>query len=89
MAHLEPHTITVPADVAEQVQHRIDQGRYATDGDVLREAMHALGQQEKLHALRAMVEASINDPRPGVTADEAEAWLDQRAQAYGVRGDHA
>ncbi len=89
MAHLELLTITVPADVAEQVQSRIAQGRYATDGDVLREAMLALERQEKLRALRVMVEASITDPRPGVTADEAEDWLDQRAQSYGVRGDHA
>jgi len=81
MVHLEPRTITLPADVAEQVQNRLVQGGYATDGDVLREAMRALEQQEKLRALRAMVEASINDPGPGVTADEAEAWLDQRAQS--------
>jgi antitoxin ParD1/3/4 len=89
MEQPDPITITVPADVADQVQARINRGAYASDGEVLRKAMHALEQQEKLTALRAMVDASINDPRPGLTAEQVEARLDQRAASYGASGDHA
>ena len=90
MAGSERIEVELPTELAQFVHSQVGQGALASDGDVVREAVRVMQRQAaKLAELRAMVDASTNDSRPGVTADEVEAWLDQRAQSYGARGDHA
>ncbi len=65
-------TVTL-GGMGERAREWIAQGRYASMSEVVREGLRALERDEKMFNARvkAMVEESINDPRPCVPLDEA------------------
>jgi antitoxin ParD1/3/4 len=73
-------SITLPTDIIEAINHRIDAGTYSSASAVVEAAMQALAEQDDDHAariasIRARVQASLDDPRPNLTAEEVEEWI--------------
>jgi len=63
-------TYAFPPDVEQLIAGRMAAGGYATEDDVLRDALRALADEEDLAAVReAVVEYRAGDP--GVPLDEA------------------
>jgi len=61
------------------VDARLASGAYDSASEVIRAALRALDREEEaLNAvLRAKVRASLDDPRPSLTADDAEAEMER------------
>jgi antitoxin ParD1/3/4 len=81
MPTTEKLSITLPRDMAETIRGKVETGDYASNSDVIREALRLLQEREGLRAqrlawLREKVERSIDDPRPSV--DEVFARLEER-----------
>ena len=80
----------LPPDLAAFVHAQVEQGVLASEADVLREGVRALQRQAwKVAEMRAMVNASINDPRPSLSAEDVAAHLDELDHGLNPRGDHA
>lgn len=76
--------IEVPTDVADAVNARIDSGEYASQGDVVRDGLRLLSEEDDVlrdpaveHWLRTVVvpigEATLADPSRSVPAGEVRA----------------
>lgn len=74
----EKLSITLPKDMVSAIKERVASGSYASTSEVLREAMRNWMQQEeereeRLAAVRARIQQSVEDPRPSVASGEAFA----------------
>ncbi len=85
----EPHdeglvAISVPADVADAVNARVGSGEYASQGDVVRNGLRLLSEEDEVlhdseveHWLRTVVvpiaEATLADSSRSTSADEVRA----------------
>jgi antitoxin ParD1/3/4 len=83
MPTTEKLSITLPRDMAEMVRGKVQAGAYASNSEVIREALRLLQEQEGLKAqklawLREKVERSLADPRPSGEANEVFARLEER-----------
>jgi len=87
-------TLAVPADVAAAVKARVETGEYADPGEVLRNGLRllseeddALGDPEVEKWLRAVVapiaEATLADPSRSVPADQVRAHLAAKRSGRG------
>lgn len=78
-------TVTLPPDLAEMVDAKIASGAYASESEVLGDALRALDRDTAAHdaALRRKVDASLADPRPSAPAEEVFARLRARAAERG------
>lgn len=77
-------SITLPDAMVEAINARVEAGTYGSASDVVQAAMQALVEQDKDYAariasIRTRVQASINDPRPDLTIEEVDAWIDNLA----------
>lgn len=86
----EKLSITLPADMVRVIKEQVNSGAYASTSEVLRAAMRTWMRdeeehQERMKAIRARVQASIDDPRPSLTVDEIfdhlEAFYQSKATA--------
>ena len=73
--------ITLPTEVIDAINNRVDAGTYASASDVVEAAMQALLEQDddyaaRIAAIRARVQASLDDPRPRLTVDQVRARID-------------
>jgi antitoxin ParD1/3/4 len=71
--------LSLPSDIAAELEARVAHGEAATVADVLRAALAALEAEEsrKLDALREKIAKSFADPRPSVAADEVFDRVDR------------
>ena len=81
MAEFERVTVTLPADMAQMVRRCVESGAYASDGEVIREALRAMLDREqererRLDAVRAKIDAAINNP-VRLTPEEVRQRLDR------------
>ncbi|KQY31907.1 hypothetical protein [Rhizobium sp. Root483D2] len=65
----EKLSITLPAELVEIINDRVDAGLYASSSDVLEAAMVSI---------RARVKASLDDPRPNISSDDMDRWINQK-----------
>lgn len=77
----EKLSITLPKDMVSAIKERVASGSYASTSEVLREAMRNWMRQEeereeRLTAIRARIQHSLNDPRPRLSGSELRASLD-------------
>lgn len=81
---MEKLSITLPTEMVNVIKAEVEAGTFASTSEVLRAAMRAWMRGEEEHkermaAIRARVQASINDPGPDVTGEEIDAWLETLA----------
>jgi antitoxin ParD1/3/4 len=79
-------SITLPTEVIDAINTRVDAGTYASASEVVLAAMQALVEQDddydmRIASIRARVKASIDDPRPALTMAEVGDWIDSLPDA--------
>ena len=80
MERAEKLSITLPASLAKMVRESVESGEYASNSEVIREALRAWQDREIDRVLagvdlKAAVEEAINDPRPPKPASQVFARL--------------
>lgn len=81
MADRHQLIVTLPDDMADQVRARVASGQYASESDVVIEALRTLDDREQSleHWLRTEVAAAYDamkaDPSRGLSLDEVRASL--------------
>ena len=73
-------SITLPADMARMVRDKVEGGAYASNSEVIREALRTWQEREAMKAqrvdeIRQRIIESVNDPRPSLTAKEVSKRL--------------
>ena len=73
-------SITLPADMARMVREKVEGGAYASNSEVIREALRTWQEREAMKAqrvdeIRQRIAESVNDPRPSLTAKEVSKRL--------------
>jgi antitoxin ParD1/3/4 len=80
MKSAEKLSITLPADMARMVRNKVEGGAYASNSEVIREALRAWQEREAMKAqrldkIRKEIAESVDDPRPSLTAKEVRKRL--------------
>jgi antitoxin ParD1/3/4 len=80
MRPAEKLSITLPADMARMVRDQVEGGSYASNSEVIREALRIWQEREalkrqRLDEIRAKIAASLDDQRPSLTAKEVSKRL--------------
>jgi antitoxin ParD1/3/4 len=80
---VEKLSITLPEELARLVRDKVSSGIYASNSEVIREALRLLKEKEtlkeqKLDWLRSELQKSLDDPRPSIDAAETFAKLEAR-----------
>lgn len=78
---MEKLSITLPTEMVNVIKAKVDAGAFASASEVLRDAMRVWMKkkeehEERLASIRARVQASLNDPRPDLTGEEIDTWID-------------
>lgn len=94
MQNVERLSITLPTEMAHLIRAKVKEGSYASNSEVIREAMRAWQEQEQLRAerlagIRAKIAEADADPRPSLGDEEVERHFEERLQRSLTRGDHA
>ncbi len=79
----EKLSITLPRDLAEMIRRKVEAGAYASNSELVRDALRLWQEREdlkerKLAWLRAKLDESLNDPNPSLDAEEVFAELEAR-----------
>lgn len=80
MQNVERFSITLPTEMARLVRRKVEEGGYASNSEVVREALRAWSTQEQLRAerlaaIRAKIAETDNDPRPSLTEEEVDRYF--------------
>jgi len=91
MQNVERLSITLPTEMARLVRLKVEEGGYASNSEVIREALRAWSTQEQLRAerlaaIRAKIAEADNDPRPSLTEEEVDRHFAARAAPTASRG---
>ncbi|MCV9997790.1 type II toxin-antitoxin system ParD family antitoxin [Pararhizobium sp. YC-54] len=84
----EKLNITLPAEeLVEVINNRVDAGLYASSSDVLEAAMKLFLADEREHeeavaSVRARIKASLDDPRPNISDEDMDQWIEGLAVKY-------
>jgi antitoxin ParD1/3/4 len=98
MQNVERLSITLPVDMARLIRAKVEEGGYASNSEVIREAMRAWQEQEQLRAQRlAAVRAKIAeaDAETALPLSDAEVdrhFAERLARSLAIRAtpeDHA
>jgi antitoxin ParD1/3/4 len=78
MSNAEKISITVTPEMNRMIQKRVKAGDFASSSELIREALRVWQRREDEHkerlaAIRARIQASIDDPRPSLSIEEARA----------------
>ncbi|HJQ56100.1 MAG TPA: type II toxin-antitoxin system ParD family antitoxin [Vineibacter sp.] len=91
MQPAEKISITLPPDMVRLIRDKVASGAYASTSEVIRDAMRVWQRHEEEHAeriaaIRARLQRSMDDPRPDIPAEEVRAWIDELKAAAKKNG---
>mgnify|MGYP001005845478 CR=1 FL=1 len=94
MQSAEKISITMTPDMLRAVRESVEAGEYASTSEAMRDAVRVWQRQriedaERLEAIRARVKRSIEDPRPSLTSEEAEAHMQRFFEEQAKTADNA
>ena len=98
MQNVERLSITLPADMARMIRAKVEEGRYASNSEVIREAMRAWQEREQLRAqrltaVRARIAEADAETAPPLSDAEVERHFAERLErslaARATPEDHA
>jgi antitoxin ParD1/3/4 len=95
MQNVERLSITLPTEMARLIRAKVDEGGYASNSEVIREAMRAWQTEvqlrtDRLADIRAQIAKTLADPSPMISDEELEKHFKERfEQAMNARGDNA
>jgi antitoxin ParD1/3/4 len=80
MRPAEKLSITLPAEMARMVRDKVEGGAYASNSEVIREALRTWQEREamktqRVDEIRQKIAESVDDPRPSLTAEEVSKRL--------------
>jgi antitoxin ParD1/3/4 len=81
MDSIEELKVTVSSETARTIREKVEDGSYASPGEVMTAALEALKREDhaaRLASIKARIKASIEDKRPGYPAEEVFADLKAR-----------
>lgn len=83
MQNVERLSITLPADMARMIRAKVEEGRYASNREVIREAMRAWQEQEQLRvqhfaAIRAKLAEADAETGPPLSDADLDRHFDDR-----------
>ena len=86
MAAAEKISITLTPEMNRIVKQRVAAGDFASSSEMIREALRVWQKreeehQERLAAIRARIQESLDDPRPSIALNEARADLKRHAES--------
>jgi antitoxin ParD1/3/4 len=87
MSAAEKISITLTPAMNRMIQKRVKSGQFASSSELIREALRVWQKQEDEHqeriaSIRARIKASIDDPRPSLSMEEARAELAHHIQGF-------
>lgn len=94
MPNVERLSITLPADMAQMIRAKVEGGQYASNSEVIREAIRLWqdreqARAEQLAAIREKIAEADADPRPSLTDEEVERHFARRSEELaGLRRKH-
>jgi antitoxin ParD1/3/4 len=86
MSNAEKISITVTSEMNRMIQKRVKAGDFASSSELIREALRVWQKREDEHkerlvAIRARLQASMDDPRPALSIDEARADFQRHVES--------
>ena len=86
MSAAEKISITVTPAMKKTLEERVASGQFASASELMREAFRTWQRQqdeheERLAAIRARIQKSIDDPRSSLSLDEARADFKRHVEA--------
>lgn len=92
MGNLERITVALPEEIAAKVREAVESGEYATEGEVVREALRDWSELQDrrraaLERLRAQIEEGLKGPM--LDGEAVMAELRARVSAAAGRGEEA
>ncbi len=83
MQNVERLSITLPAEMAQLVRAKVAEGQYASNSEVIREALRGWQEREQLRAarigvIRSKIAEADADPRPSLTEAELDRHFEER-----------
>ncbi len=83
MQNVERLSITLPIDMARLIRAKVEEGGYASNSEVIREAMRAWQEQEQLRAqrlaaVRARIAEADAETAPPLSDAEVERHFSER-----------
>jgi len=94
MQNVERMSITLPMDMAKLIRAQVEEGRYASNSEVIREALRFWQEREalrieRLSSIRSRIAQAETDPRPSLTDGDVERHFANRlAKSLAAREDH-
>jgi antitoxin ParD1/3/4 len=78
MSATEKISITLTPEMNRLIKRRVEAGDFASSSELIREALRVWQQREEEHrerlaAIRARIQSSLDDPRPPVSLAKARA----------------
>lgn len=95
MKRLEKLDVMVPVDLAEMVRARVEAGEFASDSELVGEALRLWQERdanldEAFEEVRAGIQRALVDPRPSISDEEVRRSLEELyAAAVKARGNAA
>lgn len=92
MQNVERLSITLPREMAQTIRSAVNDGGYASNSEVIREALRLwqdanATRQDRMAQLRAAIAEADADPRPSLTEDEVDRHFAVRIAATRGSGD--
>lgn len=86
MASIEKISIALPPEMASAIRQAVDAGEYASNSEVVRDALRDWTQkralrQQGIEELRRVWQQAVEDRSPGVAAHEVLDRLERKYQA--------
>jgi antitoxin ParD1/3/4 len=86
MASVEKISIALPAEMASQVRQTVETGEYASNSEVVRDALRDWTlkrtlRQQGIEELRRVWRQTLEDSSPGVAPDEVFDRLERKYQS--------
>lgn len=94
MQNVERLSITLPKDMAQTVRGAVSDGGYASNSEVIREAVRLwqeanASRLKRIAEMRAAIAEADADPRPNLSEDEVDNHFKARlAQDQAANGGH-
>jgi antitoxin ParD1/3/4 len=84
MPNVERLSITLPAEMAQLIRAKVEEGGYASNSEVIREALRAWQAQEQFRAgrldkMRAKIAEADDDPRPSLGEEDVDQQFVRRS----------
>ena len=94
MQSAEKISITVTPEMLRVIRESVEAGEYASDSEVIHDAMRLWQRQrdahaERIQAIKARIRRSLDDPRPSLSEAEMNTALEDMFERVDREIDHA